>query len=99
MRHAFAPRSSSSDSSQASVGAVVRYLYVVRPGMGVWACARVFRCGVSDAMDSKTRFRLTFSTGRSSRIAQSRTLSRKTVGGTIWASVEKGRSRLTDPTV
>ena len=61
-------RSSSNGTSEASVGAAVYYCCVI-PGM-----VRVMwwdeRCD-----GFKTRFRLTFSTGRSSRIAQSKKLS------------------------
>ena len=56
----FCGESSSSDNSQASVGAVVWYCCVV-PGMCAGTC---FGRGMTDTMH---RFRLIFSTGRSSR--------------------------------
>ena len=40
--------------------------------MTVWACRSAFCGGMSDAMGSKALFRLTFSTGSASRIAQSK---------------------------
>ena len=71
----------------------------------VWVCGRVgVLCGgMGDAMGYKIRFRLTFSTGFASRIAQSKKVASKLLFDCgrkpDWASVEKSRFRLTSPTV
>ena len=66
----------------------------------VWACWCLFGGGTSDAMGKKNtckNLRLSFSTGFASRKLVRKKLSRKE--SPIWASVEKGRFRLTNSTV